>query len=421
MHLFKSKLVIIGMMAVGLTVCPSLLMAQRNTFSPYSRFGYGLLNRPEIGAAGAMGGTGIGVREATAIDPLNPASFSAVDSMTFLFDFSFSGQVASFHENGKSADSWNYGMDYVALKFPLARHWGLSAGLYPYSSVGYSFSEQGVLPALEGESETAFTRNTSASGGLNNFYLGTSVAILRHLALGVTWNYRFGTLQYDNVLGYPSSTIYKNTSVSNALHLTQSSFELGAQLYHTFAGKHTLVLGATYELSMPFHSEFSKTMTAVDTLVRYSDYDFSTPNTLGVGISYTFDRRLTVAVDYSQQDWSRQPFYSVKDSLSDLRRMSLGVEYLPSRLGEYYYQVIKYRAGLHYSESYLSFAGVQLRNVGLSVGAGLPLRQQRSMLNVAFEAGKTLTPSADFLQENYCKLSMGITFNENWFVKRRFR
>ena len=63
------------------------LMAQNNTNSPYTRFGYGDLGERSFGAGRAMGGVGYGLRSPKQINPMNPASYSCMDSLTFLFDF----------------------------------------------------------------------------------------------------------------------------------------------------------------------------------------------------------------------------------------------------------------------------------------------------------------------------------------------
>ena len=50
------------------------LMAQNNTNSPYTRFGYGDLGERSFGAGRAIGGVGYGLRSPKQINPMNPAS-----------------------------------------------------------------------------------------------------------------------------------------------------------------------------------------------------------------------------------------------------------------------------------------------------------------------------------------------------------
>ena len=81
-----------------------LLVGQNNTNSPYTRFGYGELIDANSGEQRAMGGIGIGSRNSSSINAMNPASYSAVDSMTFMFDFGVSGLISRFSDpTGKNS------------------------------------------------------------------------------------------------------------------------------------------------------------------------------------------------------------------------------------------------------------------------------------------------------------------------------
>ena len=73
--------------SLGVLVWLTLLSAgaQNNTASPYTRFGYGELADRSFGAGRAMGGIGVGLRSPKQINPMNPASYSCMDSLTFIF------------------------------------------------------------------------------------------------------------------------------------------------------------------------------------------------------------------------------------------------------------------------------------------------------------------------------------------------
>ncbi len=397
------------------------ISAQRNTYSPYSRYAYGLLNEPVMGQSVGMGGTAIGLRSTTNINPLNPATYSAIDSLTFLFDFSFTANLSQYRENASSGQNLGYSLDHFAAKFPLTRHWGLALGLYEYSKLGYYYGASGTLSGMQDEDEVTYSETYTATGGINNFFVGTSVSLFNCLALGVNWNYRFGNLNYINSLSY-SNSLYKSYAQNDVLFLRQSSFDFGLQFYKTFAKKHRFVLGATYTLPQAFDAEVSSTHIVLDTLQLSPDaqYTFSTPTAYGLGLSYTYDNRLTLALDYAYQGWADAEYFGCTDTLASTNRIALGVEYLPRRMADYYYQVIKYRAGLQYSDSYINFAPGNLKDISMTLGVGLPFKGQRSMLNISLEAGKTLTPDKSFIQENFYKLNVSVTFNETWFMKRKF-
>ena len=76
------------------------MMAENGMNSPYTRFGFGQLAGMETGTSKGMGGTGIGVHNSNQINMLNPASYAAIDTLTFLLDVGMSLQNANFSENG---------------------------------------------------------------------------------------------------------------------------------------------------------------------------------------------------------------------------------------------------------------------------------------------------------------------------------
>ena len=64
--------------------------AENGINSPYTRYGFGQLSSMETGTNKGMGGTGIGVQNSNQINLLNPASYAAVDTLTFFLDVGMS-------------------------------------------------------------------------------------------------------------------------------------------------------------------------------------------------------------------------------------------------------------------------------------------------------------------------------------------
>ena len=87
--------------------------AQSSTNSPYSQYGYGLLSDQTSGFNRGMNGLALGFREHNQVNYMNPASYSAVDSLTFIFDIGASGQITNFKENGVSKNAKNASLEYI--------------------------------------------------------------------------------------------------------------------------------------------------------------------------------------------------------------------------------------------------------------------------------------------------------------------
>jgi hypothetical protein len=387
------------------------LLAQ-NTNSTYSRYGYGNLETPAMGKTRAMGGIGYGIHDRGLINVQNPASFADVDTMNMLFDFGMSAQLTAFKEGAVHQYNPNAYMDHVGMKFALKPNWGVALGLVPFSKVGYHFSTSGSTPFGDVE----YTNTYTGTGGLNTFFVGTGVYLAEGLSVGANMKYTFGVLSNITATNYITSGINNEMNLEY-MFIKAPSLDLGVQYDLPLSKKSFLTLGASASVSIPVRGELYYVNIASDTLDDPGNYfDFQLPTTIGAGISYNWDNRLTVGLDFQKQQFSKSSFMGVKDSLRDNNRIALGIEYLPSTIAEHYYQAIRYRGGFQFNDMYLKQPG-HLQSAGLSLGVGLPLRGQRSMLNMSFEAGRLFTPNASFISETYYKFSIDVSFNELWFFK----
>ena len=152
--------------------------AQNNTNSPYTRFGFGELADRSIGAGRAMGGVGVGLRSSKQVNPMNPASYSCMDSLTFLFDFGVSGQVSWFSDGNAKQHQMNGNVEYIVMQFPISRRLAMSAGLIPFSHVGYKFG------GMKSDKGLTWAETFTGSGSLTDVYAGISYDIWkkRHVA-----------------------------------------------------------------------------------------------------------------------------------------------------------------------------------------------------------------------------------------------
>ena len=111
------------------------IYAQSGTNSPYSQYGLGVLSDQTSGFNRGMNGVGLGFREHNQVNFINPASYSAVDSLSFIFDVGFSGQITNFNESGKKINAKNADFEYAVAAFRVAKGFGVSFGILPYTNV----------------------------------------------------------------------------------------------------------------------------------------------------------------------------------------------------------------------------------------------------------------------------------------------
>jgi hypothetical protein len=123
----------------GMLIMPALLFAQfnNNTSSPYSRFGLGDLQPYSFGRTSAMGGASLASRNNQQINISNPASYTAVDSLAFMFEFGVRGKFANYSNDISSMNALDANFSYFAMNFQITNWMATSIGLTPYSDVGY--------------------------------------------------------------------------------------------------------------------------------------------------------------------------------------------------------------------------------------------------------------------------------------------
>ena len=125
----------------SLLLAPCSLHAQvAGTLSSYSRFGLGLPHDQSQGFNKSMGGVGLGFRIGNRVNVANPASYSAIDSLSLILDVGMSGSFGRMSQGAKSVGINNATFDYVHAGMHIAKNLGLALGYMPYTSIGYDFS-----------------------------------------------------------------------------------------------------------------------------------------------------------------------------------------------------------------------------------------------------------------------------------------
>ena len=398
-------------------------IAQNNTNSPYTRYGYGQLADQGSGNSKAMGGIAYGLRDRYQTNFVNPASYTAIDSLTFIFDGGISLQNTNFSDGKLKMNAKNSSFDYITMQFRLGKWAAMSLGLLPYSNVGYSLGEYREDPDVETSSSTV---TYSGEGGLHQLYLGAGFKILKNLSVGANISYLWGDVTRTIAEQFPSnSAIMPLTTVSNVA-IKSYKLDFGAQYTQRFGKKHEMTVGAVFtpghNLSNDtyFQDQLGNSNTGSSITVRDTTVTCGTPMTLGAGVTYTYDDRLTVGADFMFQNWSSVTYMNEDDAFCNRTKISVGAEYLPNPLGRSYLAHVKYRLGAYYSQPYYKIRGERAANeYGVTAGFGLPIPRTRSVLSLSAQYVRTEGRNAAFVNENTLRICIGVTFNERWFFKRR--
>ncbi len=397
------------------------VLSQNNTNSPYTRFGYGEISDANSGDQKAMGGTALGARLKNGINPVNPASYSTVDSMTFMFDFGLGGLVSKFSDYKGNKTSFNSNLEYITMLFPLSKTIGFSAGLLPYSFSGYNFYNTDTLSMdnFQGKPDTVtYSRSFYGAGGISQMYAGLALNLFNHISIGANAYYMFGSLSNYRNLTFNQSSGYYSTLQKNSIDINNFRFRYGLQLYNTFDKKHDINLGFIYEHKALVNGKFSQITSGVLTDSILPVNDFEMPVVFGGGLRYAYNNKLTLAADYMLHKWSEARFFGKTDSLVNRAKYYFGAQYVPDYRGRNYFDRVQFRAGFNLSNPYYKTGqGTPPINFGITFGMGFPLKNSNTIVNTSFEYGKI--GATGLLREDYLKFTLNATFNENWFFKRK--
>lgn len=417
-------------------------MAQSGTNSPYSQFGIGVLSDQSQGANRGMGGVGISLRNGNRVNSLNPASYSAIDSLSMVFDAGISGQITNFKEGGRKLNANNADLEYAVAAFRIAPRLGASVGLLPLSNIGYSYSSSYPINDVTGSgmANTTMTESHNGSGGLHQAYVGLGWKVFRQLSVGANFSYLWGS--YEKSVSAQSSDAYVST-VTKYYNATVNSYKLdfGVQWEQPLNNNNFMTLGATLGLGHKLHGESQCIIANTDTQLGTSSVDTLTlsdgleiPMTIGVGLSWRHANQYVVAVDYSLQRWEDLGLpasgenggtyvYAVQKGLfKDRHKIAVGGEWTPNAYSRRYYNRMSYRVGASFSTPYYKVNGADgPKEYGVSAGLGLPItnaHNNRSVLNISGQWTRQSLPG--LITENTFRINIGLTFNERWFAKWKF-
>lgn len=427
--------------------------AQNGVNSPYSRYGFGLLSDQSTSANKGMGGLSYGLRNKYQINTGNPASYSAIDSLTFLFDAGITLQNANFDNGTVKMNTKNSSLDYLAFQFRLFRHIGMTAGFLPYSKINYSFSSSNEI--RNDDEGTVYSYETFAGdGGLNQAFIGVGAEVMPGLSIGANLSYMWGDLTHSITNSYSADNAYASIrSYSSEIKTYKADF--GIQYTRALDSKRKITVGATYSLGHNVNddaykiqqtTESSSSSTVITQAIDTLRNTYQIPHCFGIGFTYVYDNRLTVGIDYTLQKWAnvKYPHFSnqitsdnLPNELTDAAaqsgtdyegwkfnnayKISLGAEYVPSFMARSIFKRMRYRLGAYYSDPYVKVKGADTKEYGVGGAIVVPIfnahSSKTSFLTISAEYAKVDPKVNGLIKENYLKLGIGLTFSETWFFK----
>lgn len=406
-----------------------LSTAQQTHSSPYSYIGVGDVYTSGLAYNRSLGGLGVGTRSSFYLNSINPAALSAMDTMSFTFEFGASGVYSILETPTVNEPSFNGSIDYMAIGFPITRWLKTSVGFMPFSKVGYNLTEQ--VEAMDGD-ENLFTlqRDIKGEGGINQLYLSNSVMFLKKFSLGLKLTYIFGQIK-NTTTDSPQTSDPSISGYTEELttRVSDVGYSFGLQYHDKINEKYKFTIGGIYGVENSLGTSTSVLMQSystghpADTLFISDDIESSVnlPSFFGLGFSIGSEQ-IMIGFDYHYTAWSNVSIGNKTEEYLDAQRFIFGAEYIPKpRTATKYIHRMRYRLAGKYEKSYMQINKQQLKDVGITFGVGLPMKRSKSTLNISFDIGKRGSFQAeDALTQSYFKVNFDLSLHDVWFIKRKF-
>lgn len=401
-----------------------------STSSPYSRYGIGTLNGYSLGRSAAMGGIGIGSRYGLQINTGNPASYTAIDSMTFLMEFGLESRHTKYESADKKNGSNEVNFNYMAFSIPLNKWWAAAFGILPLSEKGYNI--EAVTETTNGTTSTAI----NGTGTLSKVFFGNAFNLGKNLSVGVNTWYLFGSILDNYYLYFPYDASAYDYLLENKLTVHNFGLSAGLQYSWKTKNKNSWTLGAVFEPKQSISSKYviheervlfrnsSSSSPIVDTLSHIENVGngLTLPLSYGGGFTYTYKNKIIFGADLYHQQWSNASYLGTTSPyLTSSTRYSSGFEITPNPFSiRNYWSRAQYRIGGFYENSYLMINGQQVNSYGLTMGLGIPFTRSLSTLNISAELGRLGTTQNNLIRESYAKFTLHLLLHDRWFIKRKF-
>ncbi len=395
--------------------------------SPFSKFGIGDPVSSGIAQNQGMGGIGISNPSAWYLNNQNPALLVFNRWTVFQAGMQYEKINETDGTNSQKFASGN--LNYLAIAFPVKlTKWTTSVGLMPFSHVNYKLS----FADYANGSNVAITRLESGSGGINQFYWSNGVAINKFLSVGVKASYLFGSIvtQDANLFNSSSVTTYPSIYVRDYFQGLNFSGGISFHKDSLFHKNYRLNIGLVYSAKSTLNTQHyvryelkSTQGPTIDsaTVVNNAGGKTVLPQNFGAGLSFGKIDKWTIGGDFTYLDYRTFTGFTNSIGIPTIGyRSGAGFEITPDAYDfSNYLSRITYRVGGSYEKLPYLVNGEALQDIGGTFGFSLPVGRA-STVDLGFKIGKRGIVSQTSVEENYFRVYFGITFNDQWFIKRKF-
>lgn len=392
--------------------------SQSLSSSPYSIYGLGSLYESDFGSIPAIGSSGVALPSTRFINSLNPASLGFMYKNHFMFDVGGNVIQTSYQDVSRKENRNNVQFSHIAFAFPVTAKSAVSLALKPYSSAGFKISDY-KLPIQDSNEE--YTLSATGTGGLNNFDISYGHRLGKKLALGLSTSILFGNTKdsREYVISNSVTTIDKESSYNGVRlnlggqYLIDSTFTIGANL------KSPSRINATKVQSVLTYNADLEASNTIESDVHSDTDDYYLPFEFSVGFNKQFKNNLSLSMDYERSLWEDSKQADLYGSYLNQDKFKMGFSYRKDKNIRSYFDRVQFSTGLNYDTGFLEIDNKRITNKAISIGVSLPIENTFSTLNISYSYGQRGRISNGLIKENYHKLSVNLSLDGIWFVKRK--
>ena len=406
------------------------------TPSPYSSLGVGDLVSPALSNNFSKGDLGVAFPSYWHLNNMNPALLATNRYTVYEFGALLENKSYTVGDQVQTLQSGT--LNYLAFGFPLKiDKLTVAVGLSPYSNVDFATTSR---ERVEPSGEDYFLQKWG-EGGLNQVYSSVGVRVVDSLYLGVRAGYVFGTNTFNTsawVADTATSVIasYKTATLERA-NLNSGSLGFGISYIIKTGDETSITLGLTHDLPINLNSTYlqrleRRTLQDIaifsDTIVSGRESIVKVPARTAFGISFRNGYDWGAGLEITFQNWTGfQNSLATGGNLTNSYNIAFGGEFVPSANSEKFLNRVRYRAGLNFQKTPYNIANTQVNDFGINFGFSIPIttvttgnNRVISLVNVGARVGQRGVVADQLVRENYFRLSIGATFSDRWFLKRKY-
>jgi hypothetical protein len=385
-----------------------------------------------------MAGVGVAHPQFWYVNNQNPALL--VHNYRTIFQAGLVAEQRQVSADTITSKSWGGNLNYLVTSFPIAwtntsdrtriTRWVSSLTLSPLTTVDYLVRYNEDI--IGSTSDVQVTEE--GKGGITQLSWSNGVRITNDLAVGLRASYVFGSIinKYQNIIigsEQPSNfaaAIEEKSYVKDFTFTSGISYSIDSLFSRN---RYRLSFGAVYDFAgdlktktrhLIYRTNDTGDIFNPDTLTSTRGVT-SLPSGLTFGAALSRGSNWTVATEFSTRDWS--DFRSVnredEEGLGKSWKFALGAETTPDAFATgSYLKRVTYRVGMSMEQYPFVANGKKVQDLGINFGFSLPAGF--SSIDLGFRYGQRGSRVENLIEEKYFRIFFGVTFNDTWFIPRKF-